>query len=164
MFCRQHLFLVLLGIVSFIGFGALKLHQEGQLTTFVQIVQQQAEPATEVAEPVIIAPAPQKVNGADQQRLHNNLEILSRAEHNERVIAEAEAALQVRIASQPTTVKYVVQKGDTLWKVAGKLLGDSTQWSKVYEQNKAELGDNPDLIFPGQTITITGVTTGVAVQ
>jgi nucleoid-associated protein YgaU len=163
MFCRQHLFLVLLFIVSLIGFGALKLHNEGQLTSLFQ-QQQQAEPAMEVVEPAIIAPAPQKVNGADQQRLHNNNQILARAEHNEQVIAEAEAALQARIASQPTTVTYVVQKGDTLWSIAHQLLGDSAEWSNIYEQNKAELGDNPDLIFPGQTITITGVTTGVAVQ
>lgn len=56
--------------------------------------------------------------------------------------------------------KYTVQKGDTLWDLAGKHLGNPTAWPKIYEHNnlpqvkavtKTRIAD-PDLIFIGQTI------------
>ena len=163
---RDYLFLALVFVVSAVGFGAYEAHQRGLLMPWIEQLQhpeQVVETAKEVAEPTIIAQAPQKVNMPPVlDRVRRNQEILALAEHNEKVIAEAEAALQERVLHQPTTIKYVVQKGDSLWKIAGKLLGDNAQWSQVYEQNKAEIGVNPDLIQPGQVLTITGVDAGVA--
>jgi LysM repeat protein len=58
--------------------------------------------------------------------------------------------------------KYKVQKGDTLWDIAGKHLGNPTAWPRIYEHNnqppvvaatKTKIA-NPDLIFIGQTIYI----------
>jgi len=45
---------------------------------------------------------------------------------------------------------YVIQKGDTLGKIA-KHYG--TTWQKIHEMNKDTI-KNPDLIFPGQKIKI----------
>jgi len=55
---------------------------------------------------------------------------------------------------------YTVQKGDTLWSIAHQHLGSGASWAVIYGQNASTIGDNPDLIFPGQTLTITKVSTG----
>jgi nucleoid-associated protein YgaU len=51
---------------------------------------------------------------------------------------------------------YVVQPGDTLSKIAGKMWGDVSpdSWRKLYEANKDVIGDNPSLIEVGMTLTI----------
>jgi len=61
--------------------------------------------------------------------------------------------------SQPATADgqtYTVQKGDSLSKIAKQHLGDANAWKKIYEANKAVIGDNPDKIFPGQKLKIPG--------
>lgn len=58
------------------------------------------------------------------------------------------------------TVTYVVQKGDTLWSIATTQLGDPQQWATIYGQNASVVGDDPNLIFPGQVLTITKVSVG----
>ena len=62
--------------------------------------------------------------------------------------------------AEVATVTYVVQKGDTLWSVATQLLGDPNAWGTIYGQNVEIIGDDPDLIFPGQVLTITKVSVG----
>ena len=59
-----------------------------------------------------------------------------------------------------TSVTYVVQKGDTLWSIATTQLGDGSAWGTLYGQNVDTIGDNADLIFPGQVLTITKVSVG----
>ena len=51
---------------------------------------------------------------------------------------------------------YTVVSGDSLWKIAKKLLGDGTRYLEIYELNKDVIGSNPDLIYPGQVLTIPG--------
>lgn len=46
---------------------------------------------------------------------------------------------------------YIVQKGDTLTSIAGKY---GTTWQVIYAANKKVIGDNPDLIYPGQRLLI----------
>lgn len=53
----------------------------------------------------------------------------------------------------PTT--YTVKKGDCLSAIARKLTG-SASWQALYEQNKDVIGGNPNLIYPGQVLTIPG--------
>ncbi|MGI8761912.1 MAG: LysM peptidoglycan-binding domain-containing protein [Jatrophihabitantaceae bacterium] len=57
-------------------------------------------------------------------------------------------------------ITYTVKKGDNLTVIAAwfHLHG----YGGLYERNKAVLGDNPNLIFPGQRITISssGMTMG----
>ncbi|MCQ2560992.1 MAG: 5'-nucleotidase C-terminal domain-containing protein [Clostridia bacterium] len=50
--------------------------------------------------------------------------------------------------------KYVVVKGDCLFTIARKFLGDGELWKKIYEANKTVIGKNPNLIFPGQVLKI----------
>ena len=52
-----------------------------------------------------------------------------------------------------TDGEYTVATGDSLWKIAKKLLGDGTLWETIFEQNK-DIIDNPRMIFPGQVLKI----------
>ena len=49
---------------------------------------------------------------------------------------------------------YTVQSGDSLSKIAKKHYGNAGSWTKIYEANKDKIGDNPDLIRPGQRFVI----------
>jgi nucleoid-associated protein YgaU len=54
---------------------------------------------------------------------------------------------------EPTVRTYIVQKGDSLSKIAKKFYGSANDWKRIHEANKA-LIKNPDLIQPGWTLTI----------
>lgn len=49
---------------------------------------------------------------------------------------------------------YTVQSGDSLSKIAKKHYGNANDWRKIYNANKQTIGDNPDLIRPGQRFVI----------
>jgi len=73
--------------------------------------------------------------------------------------APATAKPQAVPVSQPAPSDgetYTVQKGDSLSKIAKHHLGDANAWRRIYEANKATIGDNPDKIFPGQKLKIPG--------
>ena len=46
---------------------------------------------------------------------------------------------------------YVVKKGDNLTKIAKKY---NTTWQSIYNKNKDIIGNNPNLIYPGQILYI----------
>ena len=48
---------------------------------------------------------------------------------------------------------YVVVKGDNLWRIANRFLGNGALWGKIYEANKDTIKD-PGMIYIGQTIVI----------
>ena len=48
--------------------------------------------------------------------------------------------------------KYTVEKGDTLWFIAQKALGDATKWPEILKTNP--LIKEPQWIYPGQVLTI----------
>ncbi len=50
--------------------------------------------------------------------------------------------------------KYTVVAGDTLSGIAQKQYGDIGKYMKIYEANKALIGDNPDLIKVGMELII----------
>lgn len=45
---------------------------------------------------------------------------------------------------------YTVISGDTLSGIAQAQCGNPSDWTGIYEGNKAEIGTDPDRIFPGQ--------------
>lgn len=49
---------------------------------------------------------------------------------------------------------YVVKKGDSLWKISKKFYGKGILWKKIYSANKKMIGNNPNLIYPGQKLRI----------
>lgn len=51
------------------------------------------------------------------------------------------------------TITHTVVRGDTLWDLARKYLGNSTRWPEIYNLNKNKIKD-PHWIYPGQVFTI----------
>lgn len=49
---------------------------------------------------------------------------------------------------------YTVKKGDDLCKIAKVVTGSSANWRAVYLQNKELIGDNPEVLFPGQRLVV----------
>ena len=49
---------------------------------------------------------------------------------------------------------YVVVAGDSLSKIAKRFYGDGNKWPRIHEANPQI--KNPDLIHPGQKLTIPG--------
>ena len=62
------------------------------------------------------------------------------------------------IAPSPTPAvagkTYVVKSGDSLSKIAKAAYGEGKRWPEIYEANKKLIGDNPNMIHPGQTLRI----------
>ena len=52
------------------------------------------------------------------------------------------------------TVTYTVKPGDTLWGIAERFLGKGSRWREIYYANQAIIGANPNIIHPGQKLTI----------
>ena len=48
---------------------------------------------------------------------------------------------------------YEIQKGDTLWAIAGKFLGNGSRYPEIVEANLEVIKD-ADKIYPGQKIRI----------
>jgi LysM repeat protein len=60
---------------------------------------------------------------------------------------------EVVIFKQNGNSTYTVQPGDNLGKIAEKLYGDSSLWTKIYETNKEHLSNAHDL-SPGQILIV----------
>jgi nucleoid-associated protein YgaU len=50
---------------------------------------------------------------------------------------------------------WSVRRGDSLWRISGRgdVYGDGRKWTRIYESNRGLIRD-PDLIFPGQELSI----------
>lgn len=53
----------------------------------------------------------------------------------------------------PQTNTYTVQEGDCLWNIAKALYGDGSRYTEIASANSDQI-ENPNLIYPGQVITI----------
>ncbi|UFN44103.1 LysM peptidoglycan-binding domain-containing protein [Nocardioides okcheonensis] len=58
---------------------------------------------------------------------------------------------------------YVVRPGDSLWSIAvahpaGDGTGTDERWRAIWRANRAVVGDDPDLIHPGQALRLTPTT------
>ncbi|GAA1914894.1 resuscitation-promoting factor protein RpfA [Streptomyces sodiiphilus] len=65
--------------------------------------------------------------------------------------APAQPKQQAPAPSGQAGQQYVVEAGDTLGRIAD---AHGTTWQQVYEANKSVVGGDPDLIFPGQKLSL----------
>jgi LysM repeat protein len=72
------------------------------------------------------------------------------------------AVVTTRPAAPATAVRYTVRPGDTLSGIAFRFYGQARAWQYLYQVNRAGLA-NPNLIFPGQVLTIPAPSGGQAV-
>jgi len=56
---------------------------------------------------------------------------------------------------------YEVQRGDTLWGLAEQYLASGSRWQDIYALNRGAVRD-PNLIFPGQVLTLPSAAVAVA--
>jgi nucleoid-associated protein YgaU len=57
-------------------------------------------------------------------------------------------------STDPGFTRYEVKAGDSLSKIAQREYGDPQLWRVIYNANKELIGDDPDLIHPGQDLKI----------
>lgn len=91
-----------------------------------------------------------KIKGTAQWAMHKNLVWDSIKAHDG---WDREVAANLAVADDSVYGKYTVEKGDTLGKIAERLLGKANRYPEIFEANRDQL-DNPDLIRPGQVLTI----------
>ena len=56
-------------------------------------------------------------------------------------------------STAPTAKTYTVKAGDCLWAIAAKYYGNGADYTKIYNANTDKIS-NPNLIYPGQVLTI----------
>ena len=64
---------------------------------------------------------------------------------------EGVAAVEDDGGAEP--VFHTVEKGDTLWAISKKALGDGNRYNEIFEANRPMLS-HPDKIYPGQVLRI----------
>lgn len=65
------------------------------------------------------------------------------------------SAVQAHVDTTAEQVQqvYVVKSGDSLSKIAKLHYGDGNAWTRIFEANRDVL-DDPDKIYPGQTLKL----------
>lgn len=58
-------------------------------------------------------------------------------------------------------IPYTIKRGDTLWDIAERYMGNGMGYHVIAEENKIE---NPDLIFPGEVINVPILSRPVSVS
>lgn len=66
---------------------------------------------------------------------------------------EGEVAASIKVKNADVYGRYTVKKGDTLSKIAERVLGKANRYREIFESNK-DILKNPDLIHPGQVLVI----------
>ncbi|MCC8136398.1 MAG: LysM peptidoglycan-binding domain-containing protein, partial [Ruminococcus sp.] len=61
---------------------------------------------------------------------------------------------QTRVDNSAAPETYTVKSGDCLWNIAKKYYGSGSKYTVIYNANKSVIGSNPNLIYPGQVLTI----------
>ena len=72
---------------------------------------------------------------------------------NTEATSSAQMTDLTKISQDSLPVDYVVQSGDSLWKIAQTVYGSGYEWTKIYSANKGKVA-NPSVLWVGTTITL----------
>ncbi len=73
----------------------------------------------------------------------------------ERPKASVEPRRETAASPAPAAAQtYTVVRGDCLWNIAKKFYGNGSKYTVIYNANRGVVGGNPNLIYPGQVLTI----------
>jgi len=109
-----------------------------------------APPATSAARDVAPPPAPRQILSIKSEAL--TLTVERPAEGDARpAAAKPAAAASAALSADSNTRTHVVVRGDTLWDIAKKHVGDPYRYPELAEFSNIR---NPDLIYPGDIVRI----------
>ena len=57
------------------------------------------------------------------------------------------------LARLPEDQFFIVQPGNSLWRIARRAYGSGVRYTMIFEANQAQIR-NPDLIYPGQIFVL----------
>ena len=92
-----------------------------------------------------------------------SLSFLQNRQPQKRYMAVVTTEATVKQPEEPQPVNPAVESGnepytvivkDSLWKIAQQFYSDGSKWPKIYDANRGIIGGNPNLIYPGQVLTI----------
>ena len=77
---------------------------------------------------------------------------------DDKATATTEVQRETDNSPEPSAAQtYTVVKGDCLWNIAKRFYGSGAKYTVIYNANKDVVGGNPNLIYPGQVLTIPAV-------
>ncbi|HUL78668.1 MAG TPA: LysM peptidoglycan-binding domain-containing protein [Vicinamibacteria bacterium] len=106
-----------------------------------------------------------KVKGADVREEGGKLAIKGTAEYGidrdhlwdlikKQTGWESEVVADLKVEKTDVYGYWTVKSGDSLSRIAKDVYDDGNKYMKIYEANKATIGDNPNLIKPGQKLVL----------
>ncbi|MDY8045939.1 LysM peptidoglycan-binding domain-containing protein [Paenibacillus polymyxa] len=116
---------------------------------------------TAVNVPVIVASHNSTFRGGEYGDVNFDLSLRTWSDMKVAKKAGGTASKAAAVNKKPRTdmkekkKTYTVKSGDSLSKIAKLELGDSSQWSRIYQLNKKVIGQNPNAIKPGQKLVLS---------
>lgn len=85
---------------------------------------------------------------------HKDLKIYTVQEMSNRKKASKTRNMSNVTYSREKQITYIVKKGDTLWNLAKRYLGDGALYTKIHELNRDVIGSDPSYLREGIVITL----------
>jgi nucleoid-associated protein YgaU len=109
-------------------------------------------------EPVVTAAAPQPAETPEPEATQEpESEPVAKADGTTEVVAAAQPEAETQTASEIPVIQtgrsVIIRRGDNLWRISRRLLGEGKKYTIIFAANDDQIED-PDLIFPGQVFDV----------